>query len=359
MDIAKDKEFKSLKANCIILNIILMIECYDTKKPFSYRELIKLLRELDAFLEEDLVDLKTLSDYESFINSCSDQMSSLKQRFPLENDKIDGITEYLFVLPTCFLPTLSFPVPLLEFVQEHVEDLEETTKFNLVIAVRNILRHIPYDRYSKERIYLSQKYPNHLWYDAYFFENESVPCKEHTFLLEELLKTVLLTSIEDENFEKSIGYHLKQKSCQISRNAFLSILRCHSPYQKQCQSALFAIQNAKVDLPISPISEIDTVFSSLNKEHSNYLSTLISLFDTLFIAFPSSSWISYFVTRLYSLDGPPNIEEHMLEYVKMNYPKTIASYYEDECIIIEQERIDAQNELILTLKELAKKENDH
>lgn len=356
MTIKEESTYKKLKMKKAILvftvNLKMFVDDDYLKGFFKPQDFIKMMNKIAVYTKKGLIDFELQGLSEEVFKSTRE----LEQKYPDQKEVLKSIeSDIAFIQMNCIMAT-TFPMTVMSFIERNGHCFQEHELQNMIIAVRDLLRLLPYNRSSQERIYLSQKYPNHLWYDAYCIENPNVPREEHTFLLEELLKTTLLTPIKAiNNIEKSIQGHLKHETCELSSNAYRSLLHCRTSLKNQSTIVLFAIEQSGRKQPISAKEEIEEFFSAHDNQ-INTLENLINLFDILYYAYPIKSWLCYFCEQLIE-----NIREdcidYLHEYIKMTYPHTVSSYFEDEYLIKKEEKREIRSKLVFTLKKIAEKKD--
>lgn len=310
-------------------------------------EILKNLKEIKKGVEEGLLDLRNIM----IIDELSSETTVLKRKYSRNCMDIHSIEQDISFLQMQCINIPSFLIEMMEFIVNHQKSLETETYGIAVLLMRDILMVTPYERTSRERIYLTQKYPHHLWYDAYCIRNASVPKEEHTFLLNNLLKTVLLSPISDKHFTRSIKGHLNKETCGISETAYNSLLRCSDDRRPNVLSALFAIASNGTNPPISSTQYIDDFVESIEKRYFS-AKAFIDLFETMHHAYPNEYWLDYYVRRMVEF-GEETVDK-VLAYIKQTHINLLL-LVEDEIALYEADRNEKRLQLIETLKQIAAK----
>lgn len=254
-------------------------------------------------------------------SSWMSELSQLEQKYPEEKERIKDLSLYIFTITQYFLPEY-FLIGIMRFLKNLGNHIDNTIYENLLIGVRNVLRIIPYNRSSKERLYLSKDFPHYLLYQAYFFENPSVPREEHTYLLDELLKSALSTEKSLEKIENMVLLHLSIEDCKVSKETFRRLLDCRTGAKDNALAVIFMINRCK-KMPFGPDEYLESVFSTLPSEDT--YQNLIDLFETLFYMSATTNWLPLYVKKLNTTPCTTCFADDVLKYIKESHYSPIFS----------------------------------
>ncbi len=312
--------------------------------------LLKRLQDIYQAASIGLIDLKDLLNDSGFFK----EICLLEEKYPHEKAHLKSIESDITHLNIFLWQPTSFCLKLMTFIDNYGHLFDDKYRRNLIVVVRDFLRILPYSHDSKERIYLSQKYSQPLWYEAYLLENPTVPESEHSFLIEELLKTVLLAPSKNDKFKYSLKRHLSYEGATVSQEIFYRLILTSKENKEKAQLALSVIRDSQ-KTPIAFPECFSEMHLSLGASNIN-LATVIQLFDSFYFAYYKDEWMRDFARFLLTIDE--TLCDSLLEYAKNTYHRATIAFLEDEYIIARNELQKSRKNFVITLRAIKDLKND-